>query len=54
MTEAQKPPRFCSDLLGLYFIYPECKEEHIVYAFSFDRQILEKMIMKSYNLFIIL
>ena len=48
MTEAQKPHRFCSDLLGLYFIHPECKEEHIVYAFSFDRQILEKMIIDNF------
>ena len=48
MTEAQKPPRFCSDLLGLYFIHPEYKEEHIVYAFSFDRQILEKMIIDNF------
>ena len=49
MAESQIPPRFCSDLLGLYFIYPECKEEHIVYAFSFDRQILEKMILDNFK-----
>ena len=49
MAEAQKSPRFCSDLLGLYFIHPECKEEHIVYAFSFDRQILEKMIIDNFT-----
>ena len=49
MAEVQAPPRFCSDLLGLYFIYPECKEEHIVYAFSFDRQILEKMILDNFK-----
>ena len=49
MAEAQKSPRFCSDLLGLYFIHPECKEEHIVYAFSFDRQILEKIITDNFT-----
>lgn len=49
MTEAQKPPRFCSDLLGLYFIHPEYKEEHIVYAFSFDRRILEQMIIDNFT-----
>ena len=49
MAESQKIPRFCSDLLGLYFIHPECKEEHIVYAFSFDRQILEKMIIYNFK-----
>ena len=48
MAESQIPPRFCSDLLGLYFIHPECKEEHIVYAFSFNRQILEKMIIDNF------
>ena len=48
MAETQKPPRFCSDLLGVYFIHPEYKEEHIVYAFSFDRQILEKMIIDNF------
>ena len=48
MAEPQTPPRFCSDLLGLYFIHPECKEEHIVYAFSFDREILEKMIIDNF------
>lgn len=49
MAEVQIPPRFCSDLLGLYFIHPEHKEEHIVYAFSFDRQILEKMIIDNFK-----
>jgi hypothetical protein len=49
MTEAQAPPRFCSDLIGLYFIHPEHKEEHIVYAFSFDKQILEKMILDNFT-----
>jgi len=48
MAEPQTSPRFCSDLLGLYFIHPECKEEHIVYAFSFDRQILEQMIIDNF------
>ena len=49
MAESQAPPRFCDALLGLYFIHPECKEEHIVYAFSFDRQILEKMILYNFK-----
>jgi hypothetical protein len=49
MAEAQAPPRFCSDLIGLYFIHPEHKEEHIVYAFSFDKQILEKMILDNFT-----
>ena len=49
MAETQIPPRFCSDLLGLYFINPEHKEEQIVYAFSFDRQVLEKMILDNFK-----
>ena len=49
MAEPQTPPRFCSDLLGLYFIHPECKEEQIVYAFSFDRRILEQMIIDNFK-----
>lgn len=49
MAEAQTPPRFCSDLLGLYFIHPEHKKEQIVYAFSFDRRILEQMIIDNFT-----
>ena len=49
MAKAQAPPRFCSNLLGLYFIHPEHKEEQIVYAFSFDRRILEQMIIDNFK-----
>jgi hypothetical protein len=49
MAEIQTPPRFCSDLLGLYYIDPNDEREHIVYAFSFDIQILEKMILDNFT-----
>lgn len=40
----QKPNKYCNQLLGLYFIDPDCPEDKYIHAFSFDINILQDMI----------
>ena len=49
MNNEMKKPKFCKDLLGLWYCEPDYEYDKYVYAFSFDKDILNNMIEEHVN-----